>query len=116
MQTVFVFENWKPFSLVHFSVLLRQFYNCLSTVGIYGDEYAMTKSSTYRNFLIPLLIDSVMLLILTMNSVTDRILPRETLVSCLFMSELEFSCCTVKVWCERKFLMNAARFPLIPVL
>ena len=71
MQTVFVFENWKPFSLVHFSILLRQFCISLSTVGIFGDEYAMAKSSTYRNFSIPVLIDFVMLLILRMNSVIE---------------------------------------------
>ena len=75
MLTVFIFENRKPFSLVHFSILIRQFCICLSSVGMFGDEYVMANASTYRIFFIPVLIDSVMLLILRINSLTDKILP-----------------------------------------
>ena len=111
----FCFWERKPFSLVHFSTLLRQFCICLSSLGMFCDEYAMAKSSTYR-ILIPVLIDSVMLLILKVNSVIDKILPWRILVSCLYRSELTFPYCTVKVRWERKLLMNATVFPLIPVL
>ena len=116
LQTIFVSENWKPFSLVYFFILLRQFCICLSSVGVFGDEYVMAKSSTYRNFSIPVLINSVMLLILRINNVTDKILPWGTPVSCLYMSEVMFLWHTIKVRWERKFLMNMAMFPLIPVL
>ena len=102
--------------MVHFFIFLRQFCICLSSVGMFSDEYAIAKSSTYRNFSIPVLIDSVMLLILRINSVTNKILPWGTPVSCLYRSELVFPCHTVKVWWERKFLMNAAMFPLFPLL
>ena len=70
------------------------------------DDDVMAKSSTYRNFSISVLIDSVMLLILRINSVTDKILPWGTPVSCLYMSyckglvkKEDWCHCIPKIYC-----------------
>ena len=71
-QTVLLVENLTPFASAQCSNLLRHNCNCLSTVGIFCEEYDMLKSSTYKAASIPDLRHSVMEFILMLNRVGDK--------------------------------------------
>src|SRR5208282_582828 len=114
MHTVFVLENLKPFSFAQRSILLRQCCSCLSTRFMERERKQMRKSSTYSEHRMLAGKHATMLFIFSKKSVTDRMQPWGTLISCSKVSERCEPIRTRKFLLAKKFEIKAGMRPLRP--
>ena len=116
VHTAFVLENFKPFSLAHFSILLRFVCSWRSITDILMNIHEMEKSSTNRDLSIPGLMAFTILFIFNINSVTDRIQQWGTPISCECISESKEPNLTLKTQLKRKLLRKIGIWPFKPIL